>query len=141
MTAKEHNKLLSIFFFIQTGLTIFGGIMAAVIYGGMGAVMSASGRGDEQTIGGIFLIAAVAVSFFILIFSALYGFAGWKLYKEEKIGRTLGIVCSCIFLLGFPLGTALGIYGLWFLLGDDGKRFYSDNYQPGTFAPPPQSWQ
>ena len=29
MTAKEHNRLLSIFFFIQGGLQLFGGLLVA----------------------------------------------------------------------------------------------------------------
>jgi hypothetical protein len=144
MTAKEHNKLLSIFFFIQTGLTVFGGLIAALIYGGMGTFMLTSSRTDEeQAVGGFILVVGIVAGALVVIFSAFYGFSGWKLYKEQKIGRTLGIICSCIFLLGFPLGTALGIYGLWFLLGEEGKRFYSGDYQPGVYTPPPppQSWQ
>jgi hypothetical protein len=144
MTAKEHNKLLSIFFFIQAGLTIFGGIVAGLMYLGMGTFMLSSSRNNEdQAVGGIILIMGIVVGALILLFSALYGFTGWKIYKEEKIGRILGIVFSCFFLLSIPIGTALGIYGLWFLLSEDGKQFYSDNYQQGglTPPPPPQSWQ
>ena len=142
MTARDHNKLLSIFFFIQGGLQLLGGIFVAVIYGGIGAAMlSTARRSDEQTVGGVFLGLAVVVGIFILVFAGFYLLTGWKLHKEQPGARILGIIASCICLLGFPLGTALGIYGLWFFLGEQGKQFYSGNsftYQP---PPPPSGWQ
>jgi len=142
MTAKDHNKLLGIFFFINAGLSVLGGLFVGLIYGGMGAMMLANGRRQEETMGAIFLVMAVVVTAMVLVFAAFYGFAGWKIYKEQKIGRILGIVASSICLLSFPLGTALGVYGLWFLLGDQGKAFYEGReMMPVGSPPPPNSWQ
>ncbi len=143
MDARAHNKLLSIFFFVQTGLTILGGIFAVLIYGGAGLMMYSDSSGaNEPSLGVFFIVMSIVIVVFVLLFSAFYGFTGWKLYKEERIGRILGIICSCIFLLGIPIGTAVGIYGLWFLLGEKGKQFYSGDAS-GNFAPPPppNSWQ
>lgn len=145
MTAKEHNRLLSIFFFVQGGLQVLGGILVGLIYGGLGAFMLSSSRRDEdQMMGGIFVAMAVVVGLMVFAFAVLDLFTGWKLHKEQPIGRVLGIVASCIALLGFPLGTALGIYGLWFFLGDKGKEFYGGR-GPGGYShsppPPPNSWQ
>ena len=145
MTAKEHNKLLSIFFFVQGGLQAIGGIFVGVIYGGLGAFLLSSSRRDEdQMMGGIFVVMAVVVGLLVFAFAALDLFTGWKLHKEQQIGRVLGIVASCIALLGFPLGTALGIYGLWFFFGDKGKEFYGGRGTGGfsqSPPPPPNSWQ
>jgi hypothetical protein len=41
---------------------------------------------------------------------------GWGLYNLRNWARFLGLVISAISLLNFPLGTALGLYGLWVLL-------------------------
>lgn len=141
MTARDHNKLLSIFFFIQGGLQLLAGVFVVIIYGGFGAVMLASGqRGEEQTVGGVFLGLAVVIGILILAFAGFYLLTGWKLLKEQPGGRILGIIASCICLLGFPLGTALGIYGLWFFLGEQGKQFYSGNSFTSQ-PPPPSGWQ
>ena len=144
MTAKEHNKLLSIFFFIQGGLQVLGGIFAALIYGGMGAMMlSTARRSEEQTMGGIFLVLAIVVAIFVLVFAGFYLLTGWKLHKQQQSARIFGIIASCVSLLGFPLGTALGIYGLWFFFGEAGKDFYL-GYNQNTSSqppPPPNNWQ
>lgn len=143
MTAKDHNKLLGIFFTIHGGMQLIGGVLAALIYGGMGAfVLSTSRRSEEQMVGGIFLLIAILVGLLILVFAGFYLLTGFKLMKEQRIGRILGIIASCLALLGFPLGTALGIYGLWFFFGELGNNFYSDAYGASAYPPPPpNSWQ
>lgn len=146
MTGKEHNKLLSIFFFVQGGLQLFGGVIAAIIYVAMGGAMLAnSRREDEQVIGGVFMVVGVLVAIIMLAFAALDFLIGSKMLKEKPIGRTLGIIGSILSLFSFPLGTALGVYGLWFLFGDKGKEFYAlaghDGRQMYAPPPPPNSWQ
>ncbi len=145
MTAKDHNKMLGIFLLIHGGIQALGGIFVSLFYGGMGiAFMSNARRAEEQTVGGIFLVIAVIAGIFVLLFAGFALFAGWKVFKEKPIGRTLGIVASCIALLGFPLGTALGVYGLWFLLGEQGKQFYNvGGNTPNNYPPPPptNTWQ
>lgn len=144
MTAKDHNKLLSIFFFILGGLQLLGGVFIVVIYGVLGGAMIASARrDDEQVMGGIFLGLAVVIGVIMLAFACLYLFGGLKMLKEQRIGRTLGIIGSILALLSFPLGTALGVYGLWFMFGE-GRNFYDGVQDAGygyTPPPPPNSWQ
>lgn len=143
MTAKEHNKLLSIFLLVHGGLQLFGGLMFALLYGGIGiGFLSMARKSDEQTIGGIFLALALIIAPLILIIAGVVLFAGWKLLKEKAGSRTWGIVACCFSLISVPLGTALGIYGLWFLLGDLGKQLYSDGNRINQFPPPPpNNWQ
>ena len=53
MTARDHNKLLSIFFFIMGGLQLFAAIIVILMYGGMGTFfLTSSGREEEQAMGG-----------------------------------------------------------------------------------------
>lgn len=141
MTARDHNKLLGIFFLINGGLAAFAGILVAVIYGGMGTLMFTSAREEEaQTVGGIFMALGVLVGILVLTFSIFYLVTGWKICKEAQIGRVLGIIASVLSLMSVPLGTALGIYGLWFLLGDQGKALYEGG-ESAYAPPPPNSWQ
>lgn len=145
MTAKEHNKLLSIFFFIQGGIQLLAGIFIVLVYGILGGSMMSVGSTDQdQFVGGVFLVMAVVVGAIMLLISGFYLFSALKMLREQKIGRTLGVIGSIFSLMSFPLGTALGVYGLWFLFGDVGRGFYEGiehagmNYTP---PPPPNSWQ
>ena len=87
----------------------------------------------------------VIVGIIMLLFAALDFLIGFKMLKEKAIGRTLGIIGSILSLFSFPLGTALGVYGLWFLFGDKGKEFYAlgghDGQRLYAPPPPPNSWQ
>jgi len=114
-----------------------------LVYGGMGTFMMASARrSQDQTVGGVMLVIGLFAAVLVLVFSAFYAFSGWKLYKQQQIGRTLGIVASILCLMNFPLGTALGVYGLWFLLGEEGKRLYLGGMLPAHHPPPPpNSWR
>lgn len=144
MTAKEHNKLLSIFFFIQGGLQAFAGVIMFFVYGGIGTAMLAGARRDEErAVGGIMMGVGIVIGLFIAVFAVFTLFTAWKLLKEKPAGRILGIIASCLCLLSFPLGTALGIYGLWFLFGDLGKQFYEGGgNMPNSYTPPPPNhWQ
>lgn len=144
MTAKEHNKLLGIFHLIQGGLLAFAGVILGLIYGGMGLAFKANAqKPEEQMVGTVFLVLAFVIAPVILIFAGLNLAAGYKLLKEKAGARTWGIIASVICLPSFPLGTALGIYGLWFLLGEEGKRFYLGGAHQNMFnaPPPPQNWQ
>ncbi|MEZ5347268.1 MAG: hypothetical protein R2681_17105 [Pyrinomonadaceae bacterium] len=143
MTAKDHNNLLGVFFMIKGGLVGLAGVMVALFYGGFGALMLRTARDEEgQVVGGIFLVAAVVAVVFVVVFAVFYLYTGWKLYKQHQIGRVLCIVASCMSILSFPLGTALGVYGLWFMFGDEGKAFYDKgNAMTGSPPPPPNSWQ
>ena len=145
MTAKDHNKLLSIFFFVMGGINLFAGVLVGLIYGGLGTFMMTNARrSEDQNVGGLFIVLAIIVPLFILGVAGLFLFTGWKLLKEKSIGRTLGIIGSILSLMSFPLGTALGVYGLWFFFGDQGKAFYSGYREPqyrNPPPPPPNNWQ
>ena len=145
MTARDHNNLLGIFILVQGGLTVFTGLFLLLIYGGMGVALIGAGRDDEARLaGGLIMGIGMVVGVVIIVFSALFFFTGIKIRKQHGIGRTLGIVVSVLSLFSFPLGTALGVYGLWFLLGDLGKGLYLGHHGKAGFtnsAPPPNSWQ
>ncbi len=145
MTARDHNKLLSVFFFIVGGFGTLIGLFVGVVYGLLGLAFMATAKSEGALVGGVFVIFAIIIGFFVLLISGLHLMSGWKLYKEQPGAKTWATISSILVLLNFPFGTALGVYGLWFLFGDMGKALYSGNtiggYNPPPPAPPPQSWQ
>ena len=143
MTTKEHRNILGILFLVQCGLQVLGGLIAVLGYGGMGVFMlSNSHRSQDQTMGGVFIVAGIVAAIFVFIIAAVDFMAGWKLFKGKPKARGWAIAASIVSLLGFPLGTILGVYGLWFLFGDAGRDL---DYEGGNMVnnyppPPPHNW-
>ena len=143
MIAKEHNKLVGIFLVAHGCLQALTMVIIALVYGGIGALILANSRREEdQIVGAVF----IGVILFLVVLSVIFVIpqllGGWRLLKEKPGARTWGIVASIVALLSFPLGTAAGIYGLWFLFGEEGKRFYlSGGIQTNNFQMPPHNWQ
>jgi hypothetical protein len=53
--------------------------------------------------------------------------AGFGLIKLKTWSRIFGIIISVISLIGFPIGTAIGIYGLWVLTRKKSKVIQSSS--------------
>ena len=144
MTAKEHNKIVGILLMAHGGLQALVMIFLGLVYGGLGAMFLVAGKKDEKFVGLVFIVMIFVIGFVFLLFIIPQIWGGWKMIKEKPGAKTWGIVGSIISLLNFPLGTAVGVYGLWFLFGEMGKSFYSGLTGSGSSSmppPPPQGWQ
>jgi hypothetical protein len=143
MSPKEHNKLLGIFLMVHGGLQAVMMAGMGLVYGGIGGAMVANAQRDqERMVGTVFLVVVAFLLVFTFIFAVPQLFGGWKVFKESPGARTWGIVASIIALIAFPLGTAAGVYGLWFLFGEAGKQFYAGG-APNQYSNPPgaHNWQ
>ena len=141
MTPQEHNRTLGILFLVYLGLQIFGFVIGIVAVFFMFGAISASDPNAAPFMGIMSVVIIVAFAFASLLLIPIAG-AGLKMVKQRPGARTWGIVASIIALLNMPLGTILGIYGLWFLFSDPGKAYYLGAEQPTMMPPPPpNSWQ
>ncbi|HUR97257.1 MAG TPA: hypothetical protein VMZ26_04235 [Pyrinomonadaceae bacterium] len=146
MIAKEQNKLAGIFLMVHGGLQAVVMLLLVLIYGGVGAGLSLGAKTqEEQIVGLVFIAAIVLILALSLVFVLPQLIGGWKMLKERPNARTWGIIGSVVSCLSFPLGTAAGVFGLVFLLGDEGTRFYlgGGNQYPANLPspPPPSGWQ
>jgi len=145
MTAKDQNRLVGIFLMAHGGMQLLIMLMLVLIYGLMGVGIAAASRNQEGIfVSGVFIVMVLFVLFISLLLIVPQIFGGWKMYKELPGARTWGIIGSIVACLSFPLGTAAGVFGLVFLFGEEGKRFYlgGNNYAPQSFPPPPpNNWQ
>ena len=46
------------------------------------------------------------------------------LRRRRPLGRVLSLALAVVNLLVLPFGTALGVYALWVLLTNDGRRLF-----------------
>ena len=132
MTAKEHNRLVGIFLMAHGGLQALVMGLLSLIYGGIGIAILLGGKNADKPAGIIFIVMVAVLVVFSSLFMLPQIIGGWKMFKEKPNAKTWGIIGSILSCMSFPLGTAAGVYGLWFLFGDMGKEFYgnqsSQNY-------------
>ncbi len=133
MTSADHTKILAIGFTAFAAIYFFTFLLLVLVTVGvfvaLGITMAAETGDANQA--GIGILGAV----FTVIFYGGLGLvcvlppalASWKLFKQKPKARFWGIIASILALPMIPLGTALGIYGLWFFFGAKGR----DEYQPG----------
>lgn len=126
---REHIRILGILNIIMGSLVALLGCVILLLMGGfatfLGAAIHAGRYGDP----GDAAIAApiiatvgliVAIFFFLLSLPSIIG--GWGLLRFKPWSRILMIVVSVLSLFHVPLGTALGVYGLWVLFSEDAQR-------------------
>ena len=70
-------------------------------------------------------LTGAALGMFMLALSLPGIIAGIGLLKYQPWARILTIVLSALNLMNFPIGTILGIYGLWVMLSDEGSRLFA----------------
>ncbi|HEX4164026.1 MAG TPA: hypothetical protein VHZ55_01010 [Bryobacteraceae bacterium] len=138
-------------------LTALGGVVILVATGSLAGVIAASinAESDSQsTFVAAPIIAAIgigiAIFFVVLGLPAILG--AWGLLNYRPWSRVLMLIVSAFHLLHIPIGTALGVYGLWVLTSEDGRRLlqsggvavppaYPNQYAPAAYpqpySPPP----
>ena len=72
-------------------------------------------------------IIGESIGIFLFI-TALPGLiCGYGLLTKKSWSRIFGIILSCVSLISIPVGTAIGIYGLWTLFKDETIDLLSPN--------------
>ena len=135
---RDHVRLLGILNIVMGCLVALVGIVIFVILGGAaGAISTHQFPTDYNTQAALPIIALVGicVAVFFLILAAPSIIGGWGLLKFRPWARILVIIISIFHLFSFPFGTALGVYGLWVLLGEEGRRIFEG--PPYPYIPPP----
>ena len=140
---RDHIKILGVLNIVWASITIVMGLVVLLIFGGLAGFLSVTGAANNDTGGilvapfmailGVFIVAIVS----IVSLPALIG--GIGLIKYKSWSRPLMIVISVLHIFSIPIGTALGVYGLWVLFHEDTKRLFDPNaalYFPPQSPPP-----
>jgi hypothetical protein len=123
---QQHVKVLAVLHIVLGGLGVLGALIVMAIFGGIAAFLGVSEQSNGSLdvaspwvglLGGLIVIIVLVVSLPGLI-------AGIGLLSYQPWARILTIVLSALELPAFPLHTALGIYGLWVLLSNDGAALF-----------------
>lgn len=145
---REHIRILGILNIIMGCFTALAGIAVLVVMGGVAGVITASADYDDRVPAAPIVAAiGIGIACFFLVLAAPSIIGGWGLLKFRPWSRILMIVVSVFYLLHIPIGTALGVYGLWVLFSDETRRILQSGGQlfvptvpyPAIPNPPPQS--
>jgi hypothetical protein len=64
---------------------------------------------------------------FLTVFALPGLVTGYGLLQRKPWARIVGIVLSAINLINIPIGTVIGVYGLWVLLSKDTEPLFDGN--------------
>lgn len=126
---EKHLTVLGILFVVSGVLDLIGAGIAFTIF--VGSSILCGMLDVPADISFIPAAFGLMITSIILIFAVPSIIAGWGILKNKPWGRSFGLVVSIVHLFEIPIGTALGIYGLWVLLNDETVRSFR-NIKPRT---------
>jgi hypothetical protein len=123
---QSHVKAVAILHIVFGVLGIIGGLIAMLVLGGIAGIAAMADKSGDALIA-VPILGAIATFVFALAFLlSIPGIiAGVGLLQFRPWARTLMIVLSAIHIFNFPVGTALGVYGLWALLAPETTALFN----------------
>ena len=122
---ETHVKVLAVLFIVLSALGTLAAFVVATVFSVAGVATAAGASGGDAAIAlPIIGLAGTALSVFLLAISLPGLVAGIGLLKYKPWARILAIVLSALHLVNFPLGTIVGVYGLYVLLSEEGARLF-----------------
>jgi hypothetical protein len=125
----KHVTILAILTSIWGALAILVGVSMLLLAVGPVAILSGP-QGDGLEIYAGFLAGLFAVmGLFAVLWGGTHVWAATLIRRRQPLGRLLGLGLAVVNLLILPFGTALGIYALWVLLTNEGRRLFEYNQE------------
>jgi hypothetical protein len=120
-----HVRVLAVLQIVYSSMGLLLGLVVFLLFGGIASIVGFSAPLDESLVAVpvLTIIGGVASSVLILL-SLPRLIAGVGLLRFQNWGRILTFVVSVIGLIDFPIGTGLGIYGLWVMTHTDTRVLF-----------------
>jgi len=121
---ERHVRLLAILASLWGALATLVGLSLLLLAAGALAILA--GPDGEAVAFAAGLTAAVFASIgaFTLIWGVVHVWVAARLRRRHPLGRAVMLGLAVVNLLVFPFGTALGVYALWILLTNEGRRLF-----------------
>jgi hypothetical protein len=124
---EKHATILGGLYLGLSILGIIGGMICFALLAGIGLLAEHAAE-EAPPPGGFtvfFSALGIAIGGFLVLISIPGIINGIGLIKHRPWSRVLTIVLSFLNIINFPLGTALGIYGLWVTMSDEGIKWFA----------------
>jgi uncharacterized membrane protein YidH (DUF202 family) len=123
---KRHVDFLSALYVTWGAIFALVALAGFALAGGAFAIAQSTGpvRFGSEMAARLTGITIIIISVIALVWAILHLVVGRQLKKYRPSARlmTLGLAIGNLILL--PFGTALGVYALWALLKDEGRRLF-----------------
>src|SRR4051812_42237353 len=120
-----HVKVLGVLYIVLSAFSLVAALFLALAFGAVTGIVGMNAESHDAAIAlPIIGLAGTALVTF-MVATALPGLiAGIGILKLQPWARILGIIVAVVNLIHIPIGTAVGIYGLWVLLNKDSERLF-----------------
>ncbi len=120
-----HVKVLGSLQIALGAMGLFGALILVFMFGGVTSVVGASGDPDAQIALPIIGITGMALVTCVAAVSIPSVIIGVGLVRLRPWARVAGMVISILSLMMIPLGTIVGVYGLWVLFSKETERLFT----------------
>ncbi len=122
---EQHVRIIGILHTILGGMGVLAGIAFLALFGGLATFIGSTANSGDAALavpvmGGIGGILCII----LLIFSLPSIVGGIGLLNRASWSRMFMIIVSALYLLHIPIGTALGVYGLWALTKPEAEALF-----------------
>ena len=120
-----HVDLLGMLFIVWGLLTTLVGVSTLALGVGAVALITSANRSEgSQFAAGLTAAVFATLAIIAIVWGAAHVAVGVPLRRRRPWSRMAALMLGSIDLLLLPYGTALGLYGLWVLLHEDGKKLF-----------------
>ncbi len=120
-----HIKILGWIHVIFGVFGILAGLVVFTILGGIAGVAGLSGDVDGRTAAPILVLIGIFVLMILIVLSVPGLIGGLGLLYFKPWARILMIILSALHILNIPIGTILGVYGLWVLVNPETEALFA----------------
>jgi len=123
----QHIRILGVLNIVWGAFGAFGGLVILLVFGGAFGVLNAVAfhQPEAAVVPPILAVIGGAISIFLLLVSVPSIIAGIGLLYFKPWARIMTIIISVLHLMNIPIGTALGIYGLWVLFSPGSQSSFA----------------
>ena len=121
---ERHVTILAILCSLWGALAMLVGVSLLLLSAGAIAILFSPDGRAVTFAAGLTATAFAVMGAVALAWGAAHVGASVLLRRRQAAGRVLTLGLAVVNLLVLPFGTALGIYAMWILLTNDGRRLF-----------------
>ena len=121
---ERHVNLLGVLASLWGALAMLVGVSMLLLATGAIVQLVDPGAASVGLAAGLTAAIFITIGAFALLWGGAHVWAAMLLKRRQPLGRVLTLALAVTNLLVLPFGTALGIYALWVLLTNEGRRLF-----------------